>query len=343
MVSLRFVAVVVKLWSGGSANGTTPQQVLPTIYSIKRKELIMEYITVKEASEKWKVSERMIRKYCEQGKVEDAIHAGSVWIIPMEAQKPNEVKSKPIPLNPLANKVVSQRQKNYHYGIYEYIQVNLAYSSSRMASNRLTREQVLEIYRTGKISVAFEPMKIDDLVEIVNHFRAGCYMVDNIQEPLTSVLFRKLHRKLFWGTRADQEETMQIGEYRKMPDKFGVLAATIPSALSALVEEYESKKKISLDDILDFHARFEAIHPFGDGNGRVGRMILVKECLRHGIEPFIIDDKHRGEYNRGIANWGTNPSALTAVAEQAQARFRNQKETLDLMEYCRPATGRGAR
>ena len=222
----------------------------------------MEYITVKEASEKWKVSERMIRKYCEQGKIEDAIHAGSVWIIPMEAKKPNEEKSKPSPLKPLANKVAYQKSKNNHFGIYEYIQVNLAYSSSRIASNRLTREQVMEIYRTGKVSVAFEPMKIDDVVEISNHFRAGCYMVDNIQEPLTSILFRKLHQKLFRGTRADQEGTMHIGEYRKTPDKFGVPASTIPSSLSALIAEYENKKNITLRDILDFHARFEAIHPF---------------------------------------------------------------------------------
>lgn len=303
----------------------------------------MEYITVKEASEKWKVSERMIRKYCEQGKVEDAIHAGSVWLIPMEAQKPNEANSEQIPLKPLANKIVNQRKKNYHYGIYEYIQVNLAYSSSRMASNRLTREQVMEIYRTGKISVAFEPMKIDDLVEIVNHFRAGYYMVDNIQEPLTSVLFRKLHRKLFWGTRADQEGALHIGEYRTTPDKLGVDADSIPATLSTLITEYENKKNITLRDILDFHARFEQIHPFEDGNGRVGRILMVKECLHYGIDPFIIDDKHRGEYNRGIANWKRNPSALTTVAEQAQVRFRNQKETLDLMDYCRPPAGRGAR
>ena len=303
----------------------------------------MEYITVKEASEKWKVSERMVRKYCEQGKVDGAIHAGSVWIIPMETDKHNEVVTKPAPLTPLANKVAYQKQKNNHFGIYEYIQVNLAYSSSRMASNRLTREQVLEIYRTGKISLAFEPMKIDDVVEITNHFRAGCYMVDTIQEPLTSIYFRKLHQKLFRGTVADQEGTLHIGEYRKTPDKFGVAASTIPSALNVLILEYEKKKKISLKDILDFHARFEAIHPFEDGNGRVGRLILMKECLRHGIDPFIIDDKHRGEYNHGIASWSANPAALTAVAEQAQKRLQNQRQTLDLMEYCRPATGRGAR
>lgn len=302
----------------------------------------MEYITVKDAAEQWDVSERMIRKYCEQGKIEGAIHAGSLWVIPMDATRPNSADKSTI-LKPLANKVAYQKSKNNHFGIYEYLQVNLAYSSSRMASNRLTREQVIEIYRTGKISVAVEPMKIDDLVEIVNHFRAGQYMVDTITEPITTVWFRRLHHKLFRGTRADQEGALHIGEYRTTPGKFGVDASAIPAALSALIAEYEIKKEIKLKDILDFHARFETIHPFEDGNGRVGRMLLVKECLRHGIDPFIIDDKHRGEYNRGIASWSSNPAALTAVAEQAQARFRNQKETLDLMEYCRPATGRGAR
>lgn len=186
-------------------------------------------------------------------------------------------------------------------------------------------------------------MKIDDVVKISNHFRAGCCMVDTIQEPLTSIYFRKLHQKLFRGTVADQEGSLHIGEHRKTPDKFGVAASTIPSVLNALVLEYEKKKKITLKDILDFHARFEAVHPFEDGNGRVGRLILVKECLRHGIDPFIIDDKHRGEYNRGIASWCSNPVALTAVAEQAQKRLQSQRQTLDLMEYCRPATGRGAR
>jgi Fic family protein len=302
----------------------------------------MEYITVKDAAEQWDISERMIRKYCEQGQIEGAIHAGSLWVIPVDATRPNSADKSTI-LKPLANKVAYQKSKNNHFGIYEYLQVNLAYSSSRMASNRLTREQVIEIYRTGKISVAVEPMKIDDLVEIVNHFRAGQYMVDTITEPITTVWFRRLHHKLFRGTRADQEGALHIGEYRTTPGKFGVDASAIPAALSALIAEYEIKKEIKLKDILDFHARFETIHPFEDGNGRVGRMLLVKECLRHGIDPFIIDDKHRGEYNRGIASWSSNPAALTAVAEQAQARFRNQKETLNLMEYCRPPIGRGAR
>ena len=148
---------------------------------------------------------------------------------------------------------------------------------------------------------------------------------------------------MFSGTQAAQRGTLNVGEYRKTPDKFGVDAAVIPAVLKTLAVEYESKKNITLHNVLDFHARFEKVHPFEDGNGRTGRILMMKECLRHGIDPFIIDDKHRSEYNQGIACWGRNPATLTAVAEQAQTRFRNVKETLDLMEYCRPPVGRGSR
>ena len=130
----------------------------------------MDYMTVKEASEKWKLSERMIRRYCDQGRIEDVIHVGGFWIIPADASQPNENKSEAIELTSLAKKIIYQRNKNNHFGIYEYIQVNLAYSSNRMASNRLTRQQVEEVYRTNKVATAFEPMKVDDLIEVLNHF-----------------------------------------------------------------------------------------------------------------------------------------------------------------------------
>lgn len=303
----------------------------------------MDYITVKEAAEKWKLSERMVRKYCEQGKIEGVIHAGSVWILPMDAAQPNEVNQKKAKITPFANKVMYQRNKGYHYGIYEYIQVNLAYSSSRMASNRLTRQQVMDVYRTGKVAVAFEPMKVDDLLEIANHFRCGQYMVDTLTEPLTSIYIRKLHQRLFRGTKADQEGMLHTGEFRKTPFKYGTIPESIPSELMELLKEYEQKKKIELSDIIDFHVRFESIRPFEDGNGRLGRMIMMKECLRHGIDPFIIDDKHRGDYNRGIKNWKTEKESLTTVVMQAQLRFQGQMEICNLMEYCRPISGRGAR
>ena len=297
----------------------------------------MKYCTIAETAKRWNVSKTLVRRYLQQERIPRVIQEDGVWLIPEKAKKPGAVNA-PIyePLGQLARKVRYQCGQNSHYGIYEYIQVNLAYSSSRMASNRLTREQALEIYRKGKVFVAFEPMKVDDVVEIANHFRAGRNMVDNIIEPLSATYIRKIHSILFRGTVADQEEVLHIGEYRKTPDKFGVAASSIALQLNLLIDEYENKKTIELHDILDFHARFEQIHPFEDGNGRVGRLLMVKECLRHNVEPFIIDDKHRGEYNRGISQWATNPALLTEVAEQAQDRFRNFKETLDLMEYCRP-------
>ena len=303
----------------------------------------MIYITVKEAAEKWKVSERMVRKYCEQGKIDGVIHAGSYWAIPSVAKSPIELRTISENVSSELRKILNQRKKNNHYGMYEYIQVNLAYSSSRMASNRLTREQIMEIYRTGKISAGFEPIKTDDIVEINNHFLAGRYMVDTVMEPLNSIYIRTLHQTLFRATQRDLDGTLHIGEYRKKADKYSSQTASIASELEALIKKYEHKQNVSLTDILDFHARFEHIHPFEDGNGRVGRMLMIKECLRHGIDPFIIDDKHRGDYNKGIREWASNRSVLQTVAERAQERFRNEREVFDLMEYCRPATGRGAK
>lgn len=304
----------------------------------------MKYCTINETAQKWGVSKTLVRRYIQQSRIPKVVQKDGVWLIPENAKKPGALNA-PIyeDVSSLVKQIRYQCSKNNHFGIYEYIQVNLAYSSSRMASNRLTREQVLEIYRTGKVSVAFEPMKIDDVIEIANHFRAGQYMVETITEPLTATYMRKLHSLLFRGTVADQEGILHIGEYRKIPDKFGVAAPAIATEIGTLIDRYECKGSWSLHDILGFHAKFEMIHPFKDGNGRVGRIIMVKECLRHQVEPFIIDDKRRGEYNRGIDSWETYPSVLTDVAEQAQSRFRNYRETCHLMDYCRPTTGRGAR
>ena len=165
-------------------------------------------------------------------------------------------------------------------------------------------------------------------------------------EPLSQKFIRKLHNILMTGTVDEYKEQVRPGEYRTITsrprDRQLLHPDKIHSSLAELIATYEKQTEVERNHILDFHVRFEEIFPFEDGNGRIGRLLMVKECLRHGVNPFIIDDKHRGEYNRGIASWNTNPAMLTAVAEQAQARFRNQKETLDLMEYCRPTTGRDA-
>ena len=303
----------------------------------------MIYITTKEAAEKWDVSERMIRKYCDQGKIPNVIHAGNVWVIPADAMNPHDSKSLRTEAPQTVKKILSQRKKNYHFGIYEYIQVHSAYCSSRIASNRLTREQVFQIYRTGKISKHFEPMKVDDIIEINNHFLACGYMLDTVMDPISSAYIRTIHQKLFRATQSDLDGKLHIGEYRKKAHLFSSQVSTISSDLEKLIKKYESKKNITGEDIADFHVQFELIHPFEDGSGRVGRMLMVKECLRHGIDPIIIDDKHRDDYYRGIREWKENSSIFMDVVEKVQKRFRDEKVACDAGEYYRPETGRGAR
>lgn len=283
----------------------------------------MEYMNVKEASEKWKISERMIRRYCDQERIDGVIHVGGTWIIPTDAPQPNESKPEAVKLAPLANRIVYQRSKNNHFGIYEYIQVNLAYSSNRMASNRLTRKQVEEAYRTNKITTAFEPMKVDDLIEVMNHFLCVQYVVDSISAPLTQSYIKKLHGLLTYGTYADRKRKVRAGEYRKKPAKLGMPPKEIYSTFDKLLKDYEGRH-VDLNAILDFHVQFEHIHPFDDYNGRVGRVLMLKECLRHDIMPFIIDDKRRTGYLDGIRRWDEDRSILTDVCMEAQTRFDAQ-------------------
>ncbi len=296
----------------------------------------MKYVSVKEIAARWNITERSVRRYCERGQIHGAASVDGVWIIPDDTPKPKHLDKEPPLYKGPAKQVVAQRAKNNHFGIYEYLQVNLAYSSSRMASNRLTRNQVLELYRTGKISVAFEPMKVDDIYEIDNHFRACTYVIDNLLEPLHTAHLRKLHSLLFYGTEADRNGSMRTGEFRSSPHKYGLSPEQISKELSALIKEYEAKKKVQLQDILEFHVRFERIHPFEDGNGRLGRLIMTKECLRHQIVPFVIDDKRRGEYHRGIATWDTNPEILTNLTSRAQSHFEGKMDLCRLFQYQRP-------
>ena len=266
----------------------------------------MQYMSVKEAAAQWGVTIQMVRRYCQKGMIPQVIQENGGWRIPEGTPRPGTQKPEVVEpkQSSLVNQIRYQRSKNNHFGIYEYIQVNLAYSSNRMASNRLAREQIEDLYRTKKLSVSFEPMKVDDIVEIMNHFICAREIVDTIMEPLSPSLIRRYHYCLTYGTYADQKHQIGIGEYRKNPSKLGVPAILISSKLDELIRSYENKS-INMDAILDFHVRFEKVHPFEDYNGCVGRLIMMKECLRHNIVPFIVDDKHRGNYNKGIKCWST--------------------------------------
>lgn len=296
----------------------------------------MQYMSVKEAAAQWGVTIQMVRRYCQKGMIPQVIQENGGWRIPEGTVRPGTPKPEKVEVkqSKLVHQIKSQKEKNYHYGIYEYLQVNFAYSSNRMASNRLTREQVEDLYRTNKLLVAFEPTKVDDIIEVVNHFICTCEMIDTIMEPLTPGLIRRYHRCLTYGTYADKKHKVEVGEFRKGSHKLGVPAVQIQKKLSELIQSYENGF-VDFDAILDFHVHFEKIHPFDDYNGRVGRMIMKKECLRHGIVPFIIDDKRRGGYNKGIECWHADRSVLREVCLKAQARFRNQIELQRLLERYR--------
>ena len=307
----------------------------------------MKYLTVNDVCSLWGVSQQFVRRLCKEGRIPGAEQTDDGWLIPEGTEKPGRkprtqtTRKAPQPktvLTPFAKRIVYQRTKNNHYGVYEYIQVNLTYSSNRMASNRLTRNEVEEVYRTNKISTSFEPVKVDDIIETINHFSAVKYIIDNITAPVSQALIKKLHRLLTYGTYADRKEIIRSGEYRQEQSKIGVSPKDINSRMNALIKDYESQAA-TLARILDFHVRFEKIHPFEDYNGRVGRLIMIKECLRYGIDPFIIDDKHRGSYNRGIASWGGDRELLTSVALDAQKRFQGKMEICKLFQYARnPST-----
>ena len=297
----------------------------------------MEFFTVQQMAIKWGVSDRMVRYYCTSGLVPGARQEGKSWMVPASATKPNlnaSTKEK-VELPPLARKLKNQQKKRNYHGLYDYTVLNLTYSSCRMASSRLTRAQVENIIKKGKAQATFEPIKISDLIETRNHVECVNEILKAPMEPLTPKYLRDLHRRLFEGTVDERLSLVTAGVFRKPNVK--IKGRTMPPAkeisgrIERLIRAYEEKEKIDLQDILDFHVQFERIVPFDDGNGRVGRLILFKECLRHDVMPFIIDDKRRGRYLEGIREWNESRDTLLEVVLEAQQRYGAQVELQKLL------------
>ena len=300
----------------------------------------MNYISVKETAAKWGISQTQVRKYCTQNRIPKAKCQDGIWRIPEKAKKPEKMTAPvagPAELPPLAVKLIRQKKKKSFHGLYDYVQIDLTYSSSRMASNRLTRGQVESIFRKGKVRESFEPMKVSDLIEVMNHCVCVDYILDHIAEPLTQKMIQHLHFLLMFGTVDQRKGRVTPGVYRTDSDisrnRSLLPPAKINSSLGALIKEYEAQTESGRNQILDFHVRFEQIFPFGDGNGRIGRLIMFKECLRHGVMPFILDDKHRSQYLAGIKDWPTDRSTFVELVYAAQSRFEAQVELQKLGQY----------
>ena len=297
----------------------------------------MDYLTTKEASVLWNTTEQMVRRYCRDGRIPGAVQKEGAWFVPEGTARPTRKKQEAPTVPKLVKQLQRQRTKKIYHGLYDYIQINFCYSSNRLASNRLMLTQVEEVYKKGKVSVGFEPIKVDDLIEAYNHFDCVSHIIDTAANRISQSYIRKLHTMLSYGTMAERKLQFHPGEYRRDTCTIGKTKTTPPknigSQMSALISEYESLDKVELAQILDLHVRFERIHPFTDGNGRIGRLLMFKECLRHEITPFILDDKRRTEYLKGIREWDMDKSTLFTPCLEAQARFQAQIDLQKLQEH----------
>lgn len=212
-------------------------------------------------------------------------------------------------------------------GIYHKVQIDLTFNSNHIEGSRLTHDQTRYIFETNTIGITNEEsINVDDIIETANHFRCNDFIIEQAEQPLSEEMIKELHRLLKSGTSDSRKSWFNVGEYKQLPNEVGGMETSAPEQvhtdMEALLAHYNSLETRTLDDLLDFHQRFEAIHPFQDGNGRVGRLILFKECLANGIVPFIITEELRFFYYRGLHEWPRIPGYLRDTCLTAQDTFK---------------------
>lgn len=286
----------------------------------------MKYISVVEAAKKWNVSERSIRNYCSLGKIPGAILSGKTWRIPENADKPVRVnKHTDVPIT-LAQVLKTEKNAKISGSIYHKIQVDLTYNSNHMEGSQLTHDQTRFIFETNTIGIEGQSLNVDDIIETANHFKCIDMIIDNASYILSENFIKQVHATLMNGTSQSRLEWFVVGGYKKLPNEVGgkdtVLPEDVATKMQNLLQNYNRNKEKSFDDIIDFHVQFEAIHPFQDGNGRVGRLIMFKECLRNNIIPFIIDDDMKMLYYRGLSEWRNEKGFLMDTCLFAQDKFK---------------------
>ena len=267
----------------------------------------IKYITVGAAADNWQISERSVRNYCAQGRIGGALLEGKTWKIPSTAEKPDRKPRHSSAEETLLAFLKREKEAGLKGGIYHKIQIDLTYNSNHIEGSKLTHDRTRYIFETKTIGITDKAVKVDDIVETVNHFRCIDLIIEGAHTRLSESFIKQLHFILKSGTTDSQKSWFRVGDYKMLENEVGGTDTTKPAevaaAIKALLKEYNSKSKITFDDILDFHVRFESIHPFQDGNGRVGRLIMFKECLKHNIVPFIITEELKIYYYRGIKNW----------------------------------------
>ena len=253
----------------------------------------MNYLSVAETAKKWNISERSVRNYCAQERIPGAVLIGKTWHIPENAEKPARSNGKKTPVKTLLSILQEEKRTKYAGGIYHKTQIDLTYNSNHIEGSRLTHDQTRYIFETNTIGVENEVLNVDDVIETSNHFRCIDLIIDHAASTLSEHFIKKLNHILKTSTSDSRKDWFAVGEYKRLPNEVGGMQTSLPEEVAdrmkALLSDYNAVPKKTLDDILDFHVRFERIHPFQDGNGRVGRLIMFKKCLKYNIVPFIIE------------------------------------------------------
>lgn len=287
----------------------------------------MDFITVTQFAEQHNISARTVRNWCATGRIEGAYLSGKTWNIPVDAPLPQRGKSK---VSPLLKRLREEKEGKISGGIYHHTQIDLTYNSNHIEGSRLTHEQTRYIFETNTVGITDKSVNVDDIVETTNHFRCIDLIIDRTEDKLTESFVKELHRILKTGTSDSRKSWFNVGDYKKLPNEVGGNVTCPPEEvhvrMRALLSAYNDKANKTLEDIIDLHQKFETIHPFQDGNGRVGRLVMFRECLANGIVPFIITEELKLFYYRGLREWGRTNGYLTDTCLTAQDHY---KELLD--------------
>lgn len=283
----------------------------------------MDFTTVTQFAEQHNLSERTVRNWCAAGKIEGAFLAGKTWNIPVNAVLPKRGKVKE---TPLLKRLREEKEGKVSGGIYHRTQIDLTYNSNHIEGIKLTYEQTRYIFETNTIGITDASVNVDDIVETTNHFRCIDLIIDRAEDKLSEAFIKEIHRILKTGTSDSCKSWFNVGDYKKLPNEVGGNATCPPEEVHArmktLLASYNDKKEKSLEDIIDLHQKFETIHPFQDGNGRVGRLVMFKECLANGIVPFIITEELKLFYYRGLKEWGHVNGFLIGTCLTAQDYYK---------------------
>lgn len=286
----------------------------------------MKYLLVSEAAKRWNISERSVRNYCAHGRIPNALLNGKTWYLPENAEKPERVNKHSALPRTLLEVLQAEKASRLSGGIYHKVQIDFTYNSNHMEGSRLTHDQTRYIFETNTIGVHETTLNVDDIVETANHFRCIDLIIDRAGSIINEALIKQLHAMLKNGTSDSRKDWFVVGDYKKLPNEVGgkvtALPNEVPAKMKELVAAYNAKKERTFDELLDFHYRFECLHPFQDGNGRIGRLLLFKECLRYNIVPFIIDEESKLFYYRGLKEWQNERGFLRDTCLAAQDKFK---------------------